>query len=101
VSAPERDLDDVELPRDVALRLVRARGTMPYGGIVHSPDFVDLRHGAPYAVLDPHLLAAYLEELARVLADHVAENEPKLGRLRELEHDVAAMRRLLGTEVGS
>lgn len=97
----ERDLDDVELPRDVALRLVRARGRMPYGGIVHVPDFVDLRHGAPSALLDPHLLGAYLEALADVLARVADENEEKADRLRNLEHDVAAFRRLIGTETSS
>ena len=95
------ETDDVEIPTDVGRRLLRAVGAMPYGGIVHAPRFVEL--GAPGEVdlLDPHSLAAYLEALGAVLARVAEENEEKAGRLRELESDVAAVRRLFGTEVGS
>lgn len=87
----------VLIPPAVAARLRRARGRMPFGGIVHAPDFVDeVDFVTKTYALDLDDLGRYLEELADVLGRHAETYTIETARLRELEHDLAAVRRVFG-----
>lgn len=88
-----------EIPAEVAGRLARVYGRMPYGGIVHAPKFAEVTPGGGLGLLNLDRLAAYLEALAEVLDGVAQENTEKADRLRDLEHDVAAVRRLFAPEI--
>lgn len=76
------------------VRILRAVGRMPYGGIVHVP---------PYPLVGVHRLpapdlewvAAYLEALGDVLRGVADRNTAQEAELRALKADLAGARRLL------
>lgn len=91
--------------RDEA-RVRAAISSMPYGGLepiraaASKVGFPGHPHGAPEPITLGSV-ADYLEALRDALARVVGEQQVRDERLRQLEADVAAVRRLLGIGGGS
>lgn len=80
------------------VRIRRAMGAMPYGGLVQAhraPDRVGFRDGMP-APMELDDIAGYLEALVETIKGVATMHDAKERRLNELEHDIAAVRRIFG-----